>query len=131
DGRLREGDQLLAIDGQPLDISHQQAIHILQSAQGPVEIVVARGPVPPASGEAVSAVNVPDNTGVTYEEQQPPLADQPTDSTVEDGGQSPGDKTDMVLISVVWRCLAEVGNNPRHQGLVVTRADGECWEDGV
>nr|KAG5705900.1 hypothetical protein BaRGS_030790 [Batillaria attramentaria] len=99
DGRLREGDQLLAIDGQPLDISHQQAIHILQSAQGPVEIVVARGPVPPASGEAVSAVNVPDNTGVTYEEQQPPLADQPTDSTVEDGGQSPGDKTDMVVRS--------------------------------
>ncbi|XP_023705166.1 multiple PDZ domain protein isoform X5 [Cryptotermes secundus] len=44
DGRLREGDQILAIDGQPLDsnISHQQAISILQKARGLVELVVAR-----------------------------------------------------------------------------------------
>lgn len=48
-GRLRERDQLLAIDGQPLDISHQEAIKILQSAGGLVEIVVARGPVPQAA----------------------------------------------------------------------------------
>lgn len=45
-GGLRERDQLLAIDGQPLDISHQEAIKILQSAGGLVEIVVARGPAP-------------------------------------------------------------------------------------
>lgn len=34
DGRLEEGDQILAIDGQVLDsyISHQQAIGILQKA---------------------------------------------------------------------------------------------------
>lgn len=45
DGNLREGDQILAIDGQPLDsnISHQQAISILQKARGLVELVVARG----------------------------------------------------------------------------------------
>ncbi|KAK7872386.1 hypothetical protein R5R35_007003 [Gryllus longicercus] len=44
DGRLREEDQILAIDGQPLDsnISHQQAISILQKARGLVELVVAR-----------------------------------------------------------------------------------------
>ena len=44
DGNLREGDQILAIDGQPLDsnISHQQAISILQKARGLVELVVAR-----------------------------------------------------------------------------------------
>ncbi|XP_014671754.1 PREDICTED: multiple PDZ domain protein-like [Priapulus caudatus] len=44
DGRLQEGDQILAIDGQPLDaaISHQQAIAILQQAHGLVELVVAR-----------------------------------------------------------------------------------------
>lgn len=46
DGRLREQDQILAIDGQPLDLSHQEAIHILQSAQGLVQLVVARGPYP-------------------------------------------------------------------------------------
>ncbi|XP_034934765.1 patj homolog isoform X2 [Chelonus insularis] len=44
DGRLVEGDQILAIDGQPLDsnISHEQAISILQQARGVVEIVIAR-----------------------------------------------------------------------------------------
>lgn len=44
DGRLVEGDQILAIDGQPLDsnISHEQAISILQKARGIVELVVAR-----------------------------------------------------------------------------------------
>ncbi|XP_037528743.1 multiple PDZ domain protein isoform X1 [Rhipicephalus sanguineus] len=55
DGRLEEGDQILAIDGQPLDsnISHQQAIGILQQARGTVQLVLARGtPVsatPPAT----------------------------------------------------------------------------------
>ena len=46
DGRLVEGDQILAIDGQVLDsaISHQQAIGILQQARGRVDLVVARGP---------------------------------------------------------------------------------------
>ena len=44
DGRLREQDQILAIDGQPLDLSHHEAIRILQSAQGLVQLVVARGP---------------------------------------------------------------------------------------
>ena len=45
DGQLREGDQILAIDGQVLDcnISHQQAISILQQARGKVDLVVARG----------------------------------------------------------------------------------------
>lgn len=45
DGRLEEGDQILAIDGQPLDsnISHQQAIGILQQARGTVQLVLARG----------------------------------------------------------------------------------------
>ena len=44
DGRLLEGDQILAIDGQPLDsnISHEQAISILQKARGVVELIVAR-----------------------------------------------------------------------------------------
>ncbi|XP_052777213.1 multiple PDZ domain protein-like isoform X10 [Mya arenaria] len=48
-GRLRERDQLLAIDGQPLDVSHQEAIRILQQTGGIVEIVVARGPHPSAT----------------------------------------------------------------------------------
>lgn len=44
DGQLQEGDQILAIDGQLLDsqISHQQAINILQRARGNVDLAVAR-----------------------------------------------------------------------------------------
>ncbi|TGZ37947.1 Uncharacterized protein DBV15_10897, partial [Temnothorax longispinosus] len=40
DGRLLEGDQILAIDGQPLDshISDEQAISILQKARGLVKL---------------------------------------------------------------------------------------------
>ena len=46
DGQLREADQILAIDGQALDsnISHQQAINILQRARGNVDLAVARNP---------------------------------------------------------------------------------------
>ncbi|XP_023348440.1 multiple PDZ domain protein, partial [Eurytemora carolleeae] len=45
DGQMHEGDQILAIDGQVLDsnISHQQAISILQQAKGKVDLIVARG----------------------------------------------------------------------------------------
>ncbi|XP_078575257.1 multiple PDZ domain protein-like isoform X2 [Branchiostoma floridae x Branchiostoma japonicum] len=48
DGRLKESDQILAIDHQLLDasISHQEAISILQKAHGIVELVVARGGIP-------------------------------------------------------------------------------------
>ncbi len=44
DGQLLEGDQILAIDGQPLDrhIQHKEAIAILQRARGMVDLIVAR-----------------------------------------------------------------------------------------
>jgi len=56
DGRLVEGDQILAIDGQPLDsaITHQQAIGILQQARGEVEIVVARALVDSSNKPSLS-----------------------------------------------------------------------------
>ncbi|XP_071582560.1 patj homolog [Temnothorax nylanderi] len=43
-GRLLEGDQILAIDGQPLDsnISDEQATSILQKARGLVKLDIAR-----------------------------------------------------------------------------------------
>ena len=48
DGRLQESDQILAIDGQPLDkgMSHQAAIAVLQQARGDVELIVSRGGIP-------------------------------------------------------------------------------------
>ncbi|XP_074555026.1 multiple PDZ domain protein isoform X12 [Halichoeres trimaculatus] len=56
DGKLREADQILAINGQPLDqkVTHQQAICILQSASERVQLTVARGPIPQLASPAVS-----------------------------------------------------------------------------
>lgn len=56
DGKLREADQILAINGQPLDkkVTHQQAIGILQNASDQVGLTVARGPIPQLSSPVVS-----------------------------------------------------------------------------
>lgn len=56
DGKLREADQILAINGQPLDqtVTHQQAIGILQNAAERVQLTVARGPIPQLASPAVS-----------------------------------------------------------------------------
>ncbi|KAM9330677.1 multiple PDZ domain protein-like [Gastrophryne carolinensis] len=56
DGKLREGDQILSINGQPLDqtISHHQAITLLQRAKEHVQLVVARGPLPHLVSPVVS-----------------------------------------------------------------------------
>uniref|UniRef100_A0A8C6URP2 Multiple PDZ domain crumbs cell polarity complex component n=1 Tax=Neogobius melanostomus TaxID=47308 RepID=A0A8C6URP2_9GOBI len=56
DGKLREADQILAINGQPLDqsVTHQQAIGILQCASERVQLIVARGPIPKLSSPVVS-----------------------------------------------------------------------------
>ncbi|KAM5261604.1 multiple PDZ domain protein isoform 24-T31 [Hipposideros larvatus] len=56
DGRLKETDQILAINGQALDqtITHQQAISILQKAKDNVQLVVARGSLPQLISPIVS-----------------------------------------------------------------------------
>ncbi|XP_032624569.1 multiple PDZ domain protein isoform X9 [Chelonoidis abingdonii] len=56
DGRLKEADQILAINGQALDqtITHQQAISILQKAKDNVQLVVARGSLPQLISPVVS-----------------------------------------------------------------------------
>ncbi|KAM9426794.1 LOW QUALITY PROTEIN: multiple PDZ domain protein [Pholidichthys leucotaenia] len=56
DGKLKEADQILAINGQPLDksVTHQQAIGILQNASERVQLTVARGPIPQLASPAVS-----------------------------------------------------------------------------
>ncbi|XP_075472084.1 inaD-like protein isoform X2 [Ascaphus truei] len=48
DGRLKENDQILAINYTPVDmnISHQQAIALLQQSSGCLHLVVAKVPVP-------------------------------------------------------------------------------------
>uniref|UniRef100_A0A8D2DF26 Multiple PDZ domain protein n=1 Tax=Sciurus vulgaris TaxID=55149 RepID=A0A8D2DF26_SCIVU len=56
DGRLKETDQILAINGQALDqtITHQQAISILQKAKDAVQLVIARGSLPQLTSPRVS-----------------------------------------------------------------------------
>ncbi|XP_073428279.1 multiple PDZ domain protein isoform X7 [Dendrobates tinctorius] len=56
DGRLKEVDQILSINGQPLDqtITHHQAINLLQRAKDYVQLVIARGPLPQLASPAVS-----------------------------------------------------------------------------
>ncbi|XP_059693120.1 multiple PDZ domain protein isoform X10 [Haemorhous mexicanus] len=56
DGKLKEADQILAINGQALDqtITHQQAISILQKAKDNVQLVVARGTFPQLTSPVVS-----------------------------------------------------------------------------
>ncbi|XP_042566403.1 multiple PDZ domain protein isoform X3 [Clupea harengus] len=56
DGTLKEADQILAINGRPLDqsVTHQQAIGLLQCAVDRVQMVVARGPIPQLSSPVVS-----------------------------------------------------------------------------
>jgi len=51
DGRLREGDHLLAVDGQLMhsSISHKQAINILQRTTGSIQLIVAHGAQKPAA----------------------------------------------------------------------------------
>ncbi|XP_006756121.1 PREDICTED: multiple PDZ domain protein isoform X1 [Myotis davidii] len=56
DGRLKETDQILAINGQALDqtITHQQAISILQKAKDTVQLIIARGSLPQLLSPVVS-----------------------------------------------------------------------------
>ncbi|XP_054906966.1 multiple PDZ domain protein isoform X5 [Poeciliopsis prolifica] len=56
DGKLKEADQILAINGKPLDhtVTHQQAISVLQSASEKVQLTLARGPIPQLTSPVVS-----------------------------------------------------------------------------
>lgn len=64
DQRLKENDQILAVNHTPLDlnISHQQAILLLQQSTGSLHLVVARGPTQSSSrnSSAMSDANVPE-----------------------------------------------------------------------
>ncbi|XP_078251915.1 multiple PDZ domain protein isoform X6 [Rhinoraja longicauda] len=56
DGKLKEADQILAINRQPLDqsVTHQQAIGILQKATEQVQLVIARGSISHLSSPVIS-----------------------------------------------------------------------------
>nr|XP_057923085.1 multiple PDZ domain protein [Doryrhamphus excisus] len=68
DGKLKEADQILAINGQPLDqtVTHQQAIGILQKATERVQLIVARGPIPQLWQHVETIELVNDGTGLGF-----------------------------------------------------------------
>ncbi|XP_077400242.1 multiple PDZ domain protein isoform X2 [Vanacampus margaritifer] len=68
DGKLKEADQILAINGQPLDqtVTHQQAIGILQRASERVQLTVARGPIPQLWQHVETIELVNDGTGLGF-----------------------------------------------------------------
>ncbi|XP_077598686.1 multiple PDZ domain protein [Stigmatopora nigra] len=68
DGKLREADQILAINDQPLDqtVSHQQAISLLQVASERVRLTVARGPIPQLWQHVETIELVNDGTGLGF-----------------------------------------------------------------
>ncbi|XP_061665256.1 multiple PDZ domain protein isoform X2 [Syngnathoides biaculeatus] len=68
DGKLKEADQILAINGQPLDqtVTHQQAIGILQRASERVQLIVARGPIPQLWQHVETIELVNDGTGLGF-----------------------------------------------------------------
>ncbi|XP_055886794.1 multiple PDZ domain protein-like isoform X5 [Biomphalaria glabrata] len=114
DGRLQENDQLLSINGQPLEVSHQEAIRILQSTQGTAEIVVARG-VPSASrtdlsiqtSRPLTAAAPAKTTGRPSEEEEEEGSEKEAEDKVaidESEGKVAQEKTDMVL-STDWTQL--------------------------
>lgn len=59
DGRLQERDQILVINGSPLEagISQQQALSLLQQPGDTVELVVARDRPPNASSQPAAAMS--------------------------------------------------------------------------
>ncbi|XP_057711139.1 multiple PDZ domain protein [Corythoichthys intestinalis] len=68
DGKLKEADQILAINDQPLDqtVTHQQAIGILQRASERVRLTVARGPIPQLWQHVETIELVNDGTGLGF-----------------------------------------------------------------
>lgn len=68
DQRLKENDQILAINHTPLDqnISHQQAIALLQQTTGCLSLVVARQPVHTKSSTSLTDTILPETVSYKF-----------------------------------------------------------------
>ena len=109
DGRLVEGDRILAIDRQVLDtnISHESSIQILQAAQGHVELVVARTPhSPPAALTSTTTAQVSASPPRLPEETAPLSTSNEAVDRASNQSSTLPDSSDMVVstTSVVIVC---------------------------
>ncbi|CAL4088267.1 unnamed protein product, partial [Meganyctiphanes norvegica] len=99
DGRLQEGDQILAIDGQVLDsyISHQQAIGILQQATRHVDLVVARAPAE-AAAEDQEEEQLQYQQQLQLQQQQQLQLEQQAEAPGPPAVQQQQDNNDSVMV---------------------------------
>ncbi|XP_022779810.1 multiple PDZ domain protein-like isoform X3 [Stylophora pistillata] len=96
DGRLTKGDQLIAVDNQPIvGLTHAEAVAILKRTKGKVSLVVARKQAPsgspPAAARATSAnVSPRKETGSPRTPRRgPPVSKKPVRDSMHDGS-NPG-----------------------------------------
>uniref|UniRef100_A0A672KA02 PDZ domain-containing protein n=1 Tax=Sinocyclocheilus grahami TaxID=75366 RepID=A0A672KA02_SINGR len=61
DGRLHEGDQILAVNGKPFEssVTHEQAVQVLLEAASVVTLIIAREPAPSFSPPQQDYYNTP------------------------------------------------------------------------
>ncbi|XP_073227363.1 multiple PDZ domain protein-like isoform X1 [Porites lutea] len=80
DNRLRKGDQLLAVDNQPIvGLSHAEAVAILKRTKGKVSLVVARKQTPAGSGQVSEKTGSPRAI-----KRGPPVAKKPVRDSLSD-----------------------------------------------
>ena len=93
DGRICEGDQLLAIDGKLISsVSHHQVLETLQNASGHIEFVVAHGPAANELDSHSNTIIVDKGIGLAGEIL---VSDSATDTN--SGTVQPASKSDMVV----------------------------------
>ena len=119
DGRLAEGDQILAIDGQVLEaaISHQAAISILQRARGVVDLVVARGANPelPSIAASLSSGSSSSNHQQKQQQQQQQLSPRQPSAPVQQLSPSLGSQSSRSSVG-----SGSVSASPRQPAITTT-----------
>ncbi|TRY75653.1 hypothetical protein TCAL_00503 [Tigriopus californicus] len=130
DGQLLEGDQILAIDGQPLDsnISHHQAINIMQKARGRVHLVVARGTDP---GPETTARDPPEASRVLNTDWCQVEVIELTNKGAGFGfGVMPGQQSAGVVVKTVVRDGVADEDGRLHAGDYILQINDQ-WLQGV
>lgn len=116
DGRLKKGDQLIAVDNQPIvGLSHAEAVAILKRTKGKVSLVVARKQTPPGGSpgaeKSTSANSSPRReTGSPRTPRRgPPVATKPARDSMSDSS-NPGSPRKQWSLERVPAEIVQTGN---------------------
>ncbi|KAL4641509.1 multiple PDZ domain protein isoform X4 [Arapaima gigas] len=137
DGRLREADQILAIDGHSLDqtVTHQQAVALLQKASEGVRLVVARGPVPQLASPAVSrtpsaASTLSAHSGAAQRQQHIEVVELVNDGTGLGFGIVGGRSTGVIVKTILPGGIADQDGRLRSGDHILKIGDTELYGMG-